>query len=176
MNEKQAMRMYVQQGDRAAFEWLFREYSPRIHRYILRRTQGQRLLADELTQQTFLQLHRARADFDLSRPLRPWIFTIASNLVRQHARRSLRRPETLVDPLDGPTTSVQPDVSTPEERLLRRALDELPDSQREVIVLHWFEQMPFPEVAEVVGASLSAVKVRAHRGYKRLRESMGGEL
>lgn len=175
-NEKEWMRLYVQTGDKAAFEAIFTEYAPRVHRFILRRTRGNRHLTDDLTQQTFLHLHRARNDFDLSRPLRPWIFTIAANLVREAARKSSRRPEVLVDPLERSTASVAPSVSSPEDRLVRRSLDLLPDAQREVIVLHWFEGLSFAEISSVVGASLSAVKVRAHRGYKRLRENLGGTL
>jgi DNA-directed RNA polymerase specialized sigma24 family protein len=49
----------------------------------------------------------------------------------------------------------------------------LPADQREVIELHWFDELEFPEVAQVVGASVSAVKVRAHRGYVRLRQILG---
>jgi RNA polymerase sigma factor (sigma-70 family) len=175
-NEKEWMRLYVQTGDKVAFEAIFTEFAPRIHRYILRRTRGNRNLADDLTQQTFLHLHRARNDFDLSRSLRPWIFTIAANLVREAARKSMRRPETLVDPLERSTDAVAPAVSSPEDRLVRRTLDTLPQAQREVIVLHWFEGLSFSEISTVVGASLSAVKVRAHRGYKQLRENLGGSL
>jgi RNA polymerase sigma-70 factor (ECF subfamily) len=53
---------------------------------------------------------------------------------------------------------------------VRFALERLPEAQREVIALHWFGGVPLPEVAEVVGASLSAVKVRAHRGYAAMRQ------
>ena len=176
MSEKDWMRRYVEEGDPKAFEAIFGEYAPRVHRFVLRRSGGNRHLADDLTQQTFLHLHRARFDFKLDQPLRPWIFTIAANLVRESHRRSRRKPETLVDPLERSTLSSEPTVSKPEERLLHRRLDELPASQREVIVLHWFEGLSFKEVAAVVGASLSAVKVRAHRGYKQLRSDMGGEL
>ena len=176
VSEQEWMRRYVQTGDRVAFEAIFAEYAPRVHRFILRRTAGDKNLADDLTQQTFLHLHRARNDFDLSRPLRPWVFTIAANLVRESKRRAIRKPETLVDPLERSTQGRGPDVSSPEERLLRRTLNNLPEAQREVIVLHWFEGLSFKEVASVVGASLSAVKVRAHRGYKQLKADMGGEL
>ncbi len=55
---------------------------------------------------------------------------------------------------------------------LRKALATLSDGQREVIELHWFEGFSFPEVAQIVGASLSAVKVRAHRGYKVLKAEL----
>jgi DNA-directed RNA polymerase specialized sigma24 family protein len=54
-------------------------------------------------------------------------------------------------------------------------LGDLPADQREVIELHWFDGLEFPEVAQVVGASVSAVKVRAHRGYVRLRQALGDD-
>jgi RNA polymerase sigma-70 factor (ECF subfamily) len=57
---------------------------------------------------------------------------------------------------------------------VRAALATLPDSQREVIELHWFQEQPFDEIAEIVGASVSAVKVRAHRGYKVLKKLLEG--
>ena len=53
---------------------------------------------------------------------------------------------------------------------MRRALEQLSEGQREVVVLHWYEGLSYPEIAQVVGASTSAVKVRAHRAYKTLRK------
>jgi RNA polymerase sigma-70 factor (ECF subfamily) len=61
-------------------------------------------------------------------------------------------------------------------RTLARVLETLPPDQRQVIELHWFDGLEFPEVAQVVGATLSAVKVRAHRGYVRLRQALGDDL
>jgi RNA polymerase sigma-70 factor (ECF subfamily) len=93
-------------------------------------------------------------------------------------RRRYRRPEaTLV--LDGRNDpSVQPPPVL-EQRDARRHVDEalaaLPAAQREVIELHWFAGLPFSEVAERVGASLTAVKVRAHRGYERMRAFLQGK-
>ena len=60
-------------------------------------------------------------------------------------------------------------------RTLARVMADLPADQREVIELHWFDGLEFPEVAQVVGASVSAVKVRAHRGYVRLRQALGDD-
>jgi RNA polymerase sigma-70 factor (ECF subfamily) len=60
-----------------------------------------------------------------------------------------------------------------DKDLLQSALTKLREGQREVIELHWFEGLSFAEIATRVGASLSAVKVRAHRGYGRLREILG---
>ena len=127
----------------------------------------------DLVQQTFLQLHRARHDFRSDAKLRPWLYTIALNLKRQYFRRRGRRPESALGEHD-PADSGR--YSNPERGLvgeeLRAALKLLPDPQRLVIELHWFEGLPFKEVAAVVGASESAVKVRAHRGYEKLRQNL----
>ncbi len=168
------MKAYVLRGDTQAFEALFRDHAPRLHRYFLRNLRDARM-AEDLVQQTFLHVHRARNDFDLARPFRPWLFTIAANLMREHRRRARRKPEEIVDPHEAPVVVVQPTTSSVTDRAVRRSVDALPDAQREVVVLHWYEQLSFREISEIVGASLSAVKVRAHRGYEKLRESLGGD-
>jgi RNA polymerase sigma-70 factor (ECF subfamily) len=87
-----------------------------------------------------------------------------------------RRKESAMDLDARPSTQprVEPvDVGIAETReQVREALDRLPESQRTVIQLHWFDGLSMSEVADVVGASVSAVKVRAHRGYKVLRTAL----
>ena len=171
-DDRDLMRRYVEDDDARAFEALFARHADPLLG-VFRRVGCDDALARDLLQQTFLHLHRARHDFDLSRPLRPWLLTIALNVRREHFRRRARRPETALDPDRHREPSVSPDASSATDRLVRRALDTLPDAQREVIVLHWFEGLSFAEIAEVVGATRSAVKVRAHRGYQQLRAVLG---
>lgn len=165
------MDRYVDHDDAAAFEALFRRHGGRV-RGLFRRSGASEALADDLLQQTFLHVHRGRRDFRRGNKVRPWLFAIALNTQREHWRRTNRRPETALDPEVHPEPSVAPGASQATDRLLRRAMAELPEGQREVIALHWFEGLSFEEVARVVGASVSAVKVRAHRGYERLRERL----
>lgn len=163
------MSLYVD-GNHRAFRELFDRYGPRLLRAVRRQIPSEDD-ATEIVQQTFLQLHRARHDFQQGRMLRPWIFTICFNLRREHFRRRARRPEAPLE-LDGRTDpSISPPDWTRAERAvqLRAAIARLPESQRRVIELHWFDGLPFKEVSQIVGASLTAVKVRAHRGYGRLR-------
>ncbi len=162
---------YVDAGDGSAFEALFRRYGGRITALFRRNGAGD-TLAEDLAQQTFLQVHRARADFRRDGRVRPWIFAIALNTQREHWRRLKRRPEEAFEPERHVEPSVAPGTSSASDRLVRRALASLPEAQREVIVLHWFEGLPFEEIAAVVGASRAAVKVRAHRGYERLRVAL----
>ncbi|MFK7930754.1 MAG: RNA polymerase sigma factor [Myxococcota bacterium] len=165
------MKRYVSDGDRTAFEEIFRRYAPRLLRFFRRSTLND-ALAQDLTQVTFLHLHRARRDFRAGATLRPWLFAIAMNARREHFRKSRRRVPTTTDPAQEP--SQPPDASTATERLVRRALAELPEAQREVVLLHYYEGLSMAEVAAAVGASRSAVKVRAHRAYQVLRHILDG--
>lgn len=157
-------------GDKAAFRELFRRYTPLLQRAMARDLRSAEE-ANDLVQQTFLHLHRSRLDFEPGRKLKPWIFTIALNLKREHYRRSKRRRETslederVAEPYEAPRGQERSDAS----RETARALLTLPAEYREVIELHWFAGLSFPEVAEAVGSTVAAVKVRAHRGYVALR-------
>ena len=168
--DEELMAAYVG-GDRRAFDELFKRYGPLLLRVM--RRQLNEAEAQELVQQTFLQVHRARNDFQQGRKLRPWLMTIAYNLKRELYRRRKRRPEAPLEeePRD-PEERRDPLERADDRARVRRALATLPDNQREAIELHWFEELSFAEVAEVLGCSVSAVKVRAHRGYKALRAEL----
>ena len=174
-SDEQLMAAYVG-GDAAAFRAIFERYAPLLLRTMLRELYVKEE-ANDLVQQTFLQLHRARADFDAGQKLKPWIFTIALNLKREYFRRKKRRPERSFDAggVAEPTVGALGAARVEARRTLARVMADLPADQREVIELHWFDGLEFPEVAQVVGASVSAVKVRAHRGYVRLRQALGDD-
>jgi RNA polymerase sigma factor (sigma-70 family) len=167
--DEQLMARYVG-GDTDAFGELYARYAPRLNGMFRRGVNDSQAVAD-LVQQTFLQLHRARLDFKLDSKLRPWLFSIALNLKRRYFRdTSKKRMASLeLDPgIDATASGEARRIETAD--LLRVALGQLNQGQREVIELHWFQGLSFAEVAKHVGASVSAVKVRAHRGYKRLRD------
>jgi RNA polymerase sigma-70 factor (ECF subfamily) len=174
-SDEELMAAYVA-GDRVAFKLLFDRYAGLLFAMAKRRL-GSDDDARDVVQQTLLQLHRARNDFRPGARLRPWLFTIAMNLVREQYRKRKRRREQSLEntthPLPEPSSGQNPESD--EERKvratrIRAALETLPAQQREVIELHWFEESPYEEIAQIVGASVAAVRVRAHRGYERLRE------
>ena len=165
------MRRYVEKGDRAAFQELFERYAGKLKGMFMRHT-GDQAVSEDMVQQTFLHFHRARKDFRLDREVRPWLYTIALNVRREYFRRRGRKKEVQLEPVVHGEPTVAPSTTTRSDRLVRRALANLSDQQREVILLHWYEGMSFPEIATTVGASLSAVKVRAHRGYEKLRSQL----
>lgn len=185
-SDEALMSAYVSEGDQAAFKELFERYSQPLLRMMRRQIRSDEDARD-MVQQTFLHLHRARHDFRVGSALRPWLFTIAMNLRREYFRRRARRPEVLLgeDGVglegrgEGIWGEVSPDALVLRQRqqtvaMVQRALGELPEQQREVIELHWLEELKFSEIAGIVGASLTAVKVRAHRGYERLRAALLG--
>lgn len=166
-SDEELMAAHVR-GDATAFATLHARWAARLRNLFVRG--GLRADdANDMVQQTFLHLHRARADFREGSALRPWIYTIALNLRRQFVRRQVRKPEQALDE----SVEVGDDEVDVDARLdgrhLRAAMAQLPEAQREVIMLHWFEGLAFREVATIVGATPVAVKVRAHRGYARLR-------
>lgn len=175
-SDEELMSAYVG-GDHDAFREIFARYAPMLTRLTMRHLRSDEL-AREVVQQTFFQVHAARNDFQVGRKLRPWVFTIAMNLVREHYRKKKRRRETDLDEAREPAHVPErgPLERKERARLLRTAMAKLPTTQREVVELHWFEERPFAEVASIVGSTEGAVRVRAHRAYKRLKELLGGEL
>ncbi|MDX2052249.1 MAG: sigma-70 family RNA polymerase sigma factor [Polyangiaceae bacterium] len=167
-SDEALMAAYVG-GEAAAFRELFDRHAPSLLRSMRRDLRSPEEAAD-LVQQCFLQLHRARNDFDPAQRLRPWLFTIALNLKREYFRRVKRRPEAALEVANEPHTTHRGAERLEAAQALARAFAEVPVQQREVIELHWFDELSFHEIAQVLGATVSAVKVRAHRGYARLRE------
>lgn len=168
-SDEELMLAYVD-GDKTAFRELFSRYSPRLFRMAMRHMRNEDLARD-LVQQTFFRLHRARHDFKRDAKLSPWITTIGMNLIREHWRRSSKRHFYEFDPaLHGERDDSDEKIEKAERALsLTRALAKLPDNQREVVELHWFQEHSFREVAQMVGSTEGAVRVRAHRAYKRLQ-------
>lgn len=160
-------------GDRAALGQLFDRYAARVEA-LVRRLTGDAALAHDITQTTFLSVVRGRSRYPAGCVFRPWLFTIAMNALRDHMRR--RKREVLV-PDGGRLIADEPHRDRHPDAGLRRALAEalavLPLEQRQAITLHQLEGFSFAEIANIVGCSRTAAKVRAHRGYERLRELLG---
>lgn len=158
-------------GDDVAFEELFRRYHDLVRGH-MRRGYLSEADVEDLTQQVFLQLHRARRDYRPDRPLRPWLMTIARNVKRDHLRREMRRPQP-AELLDQHVGRPEPGV---DRVALREALDEalrlLPASLRRILEAYWVEHLSHAEIARRHGISRAAAKVRVHRAYRALRRRL----
>lgn len=173
------MEAYIK-GDREAFATLFTSLAPRLHGFFVRRF-GNAAVADDLLQTTFLKVHRARDDYRIGAPLRPWIFTIAARVGLDEMRRRGRRPEDANEAkLDRAASAIsmqQEDASQILERAhvtqqVQEALDRLPESQRVVIDMHRYQGLTFSEIAERLHTTEGAIKLRAFRVYERLRREL----
>jgi RNA polymerase sigma-70 factor (ECF subfamily) len=154
-------------GDEAAFDTLFSRYAEALRSMLLRLT-GDRMLAMDLTQATFLSVVRGRGRFIPGSSFKPWLYAIAMNALRDTQRRAGRELLTEHGAVpERPYDAAFRDLGL--EREVHAALEQLPAIQREAVVLHRFEGFSFGEIAAMVGLTESAVKVRAHRGYERLR-------
>lgn len=164
-------------GDDRAFRAFFDRVAPVVYR-VARKHALNEAESSDVVQQTFLAIHRAKNDFRRGAPVRPWLFTIAYNVVRQHHRRRAARPEVSLE-LDGhrDPAHMEYEVDGAEDAIVdcvRDAVARLPEGQRRVIELHWFDRLPFAQVAAMVGSTDAAVRVRAHRGYEKLRSWLSG--
>lgn len=152
-------------GDQAAFAALFARYQQRLVRFLTQMVGP--TTAGDMAQITFLKLHENRHRYRAGANVAAWVFTIARNSALDHIRSAPRRRE--VTGLDVEEGAEGPRRDLFRDERVRDAISGLPDDQRQVILLHWFGGLSFEEVAGVVGASSAAVRVRAHRGYEKLR-------
>jgi RNA polymerase sigma-70 factor (ECF subfamily) len=157
----------VRGGRTAALATLFERHHARLYRYCLRMT-GNRQASEDLVQDVFMRMLRYKATFRDDSEFGPWMFGIARNACVGHLRRAAVDPVT-----EYSEREAQADHDPAGEQqndLLRRALLALPLDRREVLVLSRYEFKTYEEIARALGCSVGAVKVRAHRAIKQLRE------
>jgi RNA polymerase sigma-70 factor (ECF subfamily) len=164
-------------GAPGAFEELVRRHFQELHQFVLRFTNNASA-ADDIVQDAFVQMHQSAANFDPSRRLKPWLFTIAANKARDYLRSRSRRQEVPLDAQIGtegeggqrfadlladPATGTLDELAAEETRqLVRNVVDRLPPNLREVLVLAYFHRFPYKELAEILNIPLGTVKSRLH--------------
>jgi RNA polymerase sigma-70 factor (ECF subfamily) len=163
-------------GDDRAFDELYRRGAQRVRGFLVRLS-GDSALADDLTQETFVRIHRARGSFATGASALPWMFAIARNAFLDHARREqVRRNSSarLAQPREAAKDTEGDAVLAGREMLgvVRQTLERLPALQRDAFVLIRFEGLSVSEAAQILGATEAAVKVRAFRAYEALRAAL----
>lgn len=162
-------------GDEVAFNALYQRHAGALRGFLLRWSRSD-AAADDLLQLTFISAVRGRGRWERGRPVKPWLYAIAANAARDWSRRQ-GRSEALTEDGALPVTAISGEAQAADpglSRAVQAALAQLPEGQRLPILMHRFEGLGFSEIAEVMGLSETAVKVRAHRGYARLRELLSG--
>jgi len=176
---KELMQRYCD-GDAGAFRELYALVAPRLLGYLLKMARD-RALADDLLQQTFLKVHRARAAYVRGADPLPWIYSIAHRTFIDHARKHNRAVVRVGEADELPEVAAaitgesddRRDEGRADPEAVAAALDalaELPAPQREAVVLTKLDGRTVAEAAEIAGTTVGAMKVRAHRGYEALRK------
>lgn len=166
-----------------AYDELIDAYSPRLYGYFYRLTRN-RHDAEDLLQEVFVRLVRTIGDYQHDGRFDAWLFRVAANLVRDRIRRARtsRQVPAAADDEGRDLLADLPDklIDSPAARLerheqidrLQQAISQLPEVEREVILLRHFSQLPFREIADIMDTPLGTALARAHRGLARLRELM----
>jgi len=163
-------------GDPEAFEQLVTTYQHRVFG-VAYRMLGNGSEAEEISQETFLRAHRALADFRDEAKLSTWLYAIASRLclTRLGSRERLMARHGESGLLHLPHDAEGPDAALEQSELeaaLRRAIAELPDERRIVVVLRDIEGLSYEEIAETLDIELGTVRSRLHRARMDLKDKM----
>ena len=164
-------------GDHNSFASLVERYQRELFHFLVRFL-GDRAGAEDIFQETFLQVHQSADQFDPQRRFRPWLFTIAANKARDLMRSQARRP---TNPLQATINSndddsgqfidlMQSDAPMPGDALEREELQKvvqatveaMPEHLREILLLSYFHQFPYKEISEILKIPLGTVKSRLH--------------
>ncbi|MDQ2854550.1 MAG: RNA polymerase sigma factor [Chloroflexota bacterium] len=161
-------------ADQAAFQVWYELALPRVYRYILARCGGDADLAEELTQQTFVDGVRQRASFDGRSDAVTWLCGIGRHKLVDHFRRSRRDTERQLRIVSEWSAGQSQPWSQHELRSdIETALAKLPGEQRIVMVLRYLDQMPVREIASTIGRSEKATESLLSRGREAFRKAYG---
>jgi len=182
------------QGDKTAFSELLRRYGDSVLGYLMRMSPN-REQAEDLFQETFKRVHE-KADTFRGTGFKSWLFTIATHVAIDSLRRGRRlRVVSLNQKLDCANSSGQASgavvladnlyepsqeaIRAEQKEQVRQAIELLPAKQRATLVLAYYQQLSYPEVAEVLGCSIGTVKTQMYRALRtlaqRLPDISGGE-
>ena len=163
-----------QNGSMDDFEGLYATLKQPLLRYLWTFVRNA-TVAEDLLQETFLQIHRARQTYTPPRPVRPWIYAITRHVALMHLRSGRRRKEMLADD-QLPEVPVPPEMEKlADHATLHKMLSELPRPAQEVLMLHHLLGLSFLEVGQVLGIAAGTAKVRAHRALKAVRARLEEE-
>lgn len=178
---------YRDEGRTADFDALVHRYERELYRYLVRYT-GDSALAEDVFQNTFLQVHLKRGLYEDGRPVRPWLYSIATHQAVDALRKVGRHPtvsldirggsgggdsdpSALVDLLIGPDAGPLAEIQGEERKQwVRSAIDRLPDALKQTLILAYFQDLKYREIAEIQKIPVGTVKSRLHAALAKLQE------
>ncbi len=172
-----------QGGDKHAWDALVEAYWQRLYGFAWQSTKNPEL-AHDLVQETFLRVVQKLERYDHRNKFDAWLFRILVNLIRDHSRARVRRPirSTVIDNVTGAeiTDDMAARTGPPSDPVhhqedvqrLYEALEQLPDMDRQVLLMRHYGEMPFKDIAKTLNCPLGTVLARAHRALEKLRVFM----
>jgi RNA polymerase sigma-70 factor (ECF subfamily) len=172
-------------GEGEAFAALVRRYERELYGFLARFT-GDPAMADDVFQETFLKVYQSAALFDRSKPLRPWLYTVAANKARDALRKRGRHPAAPLDATvrgqEGQQTTyadlMPSNIPSPDETSLNREtrqavrdmVEQMPENLRSVLILSYFQELPHKEISEILAIPVGTVKSRLHNAVRMFAE------
>jgi len=169
-------------GDEAAFREIVSRYKNSLYAF-LRQFLNRHDLVEDVFQETFLQLFASRDSFDTSRPLRPWLFTIAANKAKDALRKWQRTSAVSIGTIgdsedlsfDDMLNTVTSDNTMPYDELQKnetaervgRIIANMPENLREILILAYFQRFSYKQMAEILSIPIGTVKSRLHTAVGR---------
>jgi RNA polymerase sigma-70 factor (ECF subfamily) len=169
-------------GDEAAFREIVSRYKNGLYRF-LRHFLNRADLIEDVFQETFLQLFSSRDSFDTSRPLRPWLFTIAANKAKDALRKQQRSAAIHIGPIadaqemsfDDVLNTLRSDSTVPYDKLeagetasrVRQVVADMPENLREILILAYFNKFSYKQIAQILSIPIGTVKSRLHTAVGR---------
>ena len=184
MSERELLTRYVA-GEEDAFRELVGQYKDSVYGF-LRRFLSRSDLIEDVFQETFMQLYVSRDTFDVTRPLRPWLFTIAANKAKDALRRMQRSESAHLGnifgsddySMDDALNVLDHDATMPYDQLIKnetaqsvkRVISKMPEKLREIILLAYFHKFSYAEIARILEIPVGTVKSRLHTAVSRFAE------
>lgn len=186
LTDEELMRRF-RRGQSEAFGQLVRRYERELYGY-LRRYVGDSTLAEDVFQNTFLQVYLRSSQYDSTKPLRPWLYTIATHQAIDAMRRNGRHQAVRLDEahadngegglvgllelLESPGPAPLEAVTAQERReKIRATVDGLPDLLRQVLLLAYYQGLKYREIADILNVPVGTVKSRLHAALVKLQEA-----
>lgn len=166
----------IQKGDKEAFDILVRKHYQNIYSYCVRRT-GNQVVAADLTQDIFLKLVKSIYDYRFSGKFINFLFTIAVNTCNDYYRKPRQAYENIDDLQKGDDkpAPIENIIRNEQAMFIKSKIDELPDIQKDAIILYYYHDMKAKDIAKITGANLSTVKSRLKQGKDKLKKLFNEE-
>src|SRR5579864_5958133 len=163
------LMLEVRNGAGETLGVLFDRYHAPLYNFYAKLT-GDRTLSEDLVQEVFLRILKYRQSYQPGTPFRAWIYQIARNARVDHYRKTPRHI-TFVPEMAPPVMPKDTAQQTEETELLHRALMQMPDEKKEILILSRFQELKYEEIARLLGCELGTVKTRIHRAIQELRQN-----